>query len=1067
VHAAAAVADWAEREASFEAQAERAAAKMAQRHAAAEQAASEAVACAASAAVRRSVDGASAVCEQPQLGAALASAQSSLALLRATHGEERALLAATRSEEGHRLRQAASVAHAHALLEDADTLGEARTRAARCDGAGRPPHVPTAPGETAAAWAQQQSDHARSFAAAAVAALNARAGMGGMTQPAEAQPQPHPRGCSLLSRPISPPHERMLLRPPSAAAFAAPGTMHGGLHAGAQAPRNPYYLPPPPLPDGALLLAGLALQPTYYAQAQSAQPMYGTEAHEAWTGAYAEPPQHVPADPPAAPPSPPEAEMSGEAARSAAEALHAAALEMVGIQALASPLPVAPHHEPESPPVPPRARRSKYDAQAVLVCGEDEDDEGLSDYDLISPERRASSSAATTHGLPPLGPFPGRHVAPGAPGRGGVVVGVRLGSGNESTGAKPRVEPMVPPPVQPVMARQVTLGVGSVVARVGSVEERAAAVVPPPVPLRGGVAWTEPLAAHPPPPLPADIIWLALERAPLAAAAATPPALRASEPAAPPQPPVPPLMLTQPPKTAPPPPLPPPPPPPVSVVPPLALSTPQSLSAAPAPDAPRPASPSPAPRSSAAAAAPLSREALDASARALAARAASAAREAGIEPFASSMRAAARTSVLLAAGASADERPPARVSQQWFYVEGEGGDTSGDESTLSTTEALPFARRRLRIAPAAIGPAVPPALLPPSAALDPKVGRIHFLALYRTAWALPTLPVTASGEPPALPFQAPPPCCVACATDVWHLPFSMREAESAHLDARARQLCAAVRPGERLSQPLGASADGTASGQTLHAFNRGGLCACAVTPAACPLRTAFGALEALLERFQRTFSDALWRGLREDLALGGALAAELLAAAAPPQSAAQLRSSPLGLAQQPQAAWPASGADGGGGAAAAGAAAAAAARPDWAVPLVAPVLPPASQAPASAEDVRELMSCARHGHYKEAKALLKSQALAAPDGTYGVDTRDEFGNTALMVACQNGQNKVAKMCVRYGADVNAQNGRGNTALHFASAYGFAALADWLQRCGARAEVSNVAGRPAFAGADDF
>ena len=131
---------------------------------------------------------------------------------------------------------------------------------------------------------------------------------------------------------------------------------------------------------------------------------------------------------------------------------------------------------------------------------------------------------------------------------------------------------------------------------------------------------------------------------------------------------------------------------------------------------------------------------------------------------------------------------------------------------------------------------------------------------------------------------------------------------------------------------------------------------------------------------------------------------------------------------------------------------------------MAPAPAPAASAPrASAEDVRELMACARHGRYKEAKALLKSEALAAPDGTYGVDTRDEYGNTALMVACQNGQNKIAKMCVRYGADVNAQNARGNTALHFASAYGFAALADWLQRCGARPDVLNSAGRPAVAG----
>ena len=75
-----------------------------------------------------------------------------------------------------------------------------------------------------------------------------------------------------------------------------------------------------------------------------------------------------------------------------------------------------------------------------------------------------------------------------------------------------------------------------------------------------------------------------------------------------------------------------------------------------------------------------------------------------------------------------------------------------------------------------------------------------------------------------------------------------------------------------------------------------------------------------------------------------------------------------------------------------------------ALPPLAP-LPPGRSGPTvaaapAAADVRELMACARHGRYKEAKALLKSEGLAAADGTYGIDTRDEYGNTALMVACQ-------------------------------------------------------------------
>ena len=41
--------------------------------------------------------------------------------------------------------------------------------------------------------------------------------------------------------------------------------------------------------------------------------------------------------------------------------------------------------------------------------------------------------------------------------------------------------------------------------------------------------------------------------------------------------------------------------------------------------------------------------------------------------------------------------------------------------------------------------------------------------------------------------------------------------------------------------------------------------------------------------------------------------------------------------------------------------------------------------------------------------------------------------------------------------------RGNTALHFAVAYGFAALADWLRRSGAQPALRNVAGRAAIDG----
>lgn len=49
------------------------------------------------------------------------------------------------------------------------------------------------------------------------------------------------------------------------------------------------------------------------------------------------------------------------------------------------------------------------------------------------------------------------------------------------------------------------------------------------------------------------------------------------------------------------------------------------------------------------------------------------------------------------------------------------------------------------------------------------------------------------------------------------------------------------------------------------------------------------------------------------------------------------------------------------------------------------------------------------------------------------------------------------------SDLAGAQNRGNTALHFAVAYGFAALADWLRRSGANAGMRNVAGRAAIEG----
>jgi ankyrin repeat protein len=47
-----------------------------------------------------------------------------------------------------------------------------------------------------------------------------------------------------------------------------------------------------------------------------------------------------------------------------------------------------------------------------------------------------------------------------------------------------------------------------------------------------------------------------------------------------------------------------------------------------------------------------------------------------------------------------------------------------------------------------------------------------------------------------------------------------------------------------------------------------------------------------------------------------------------------------------------------------------------------------------------------------------------------LQVRDEYGNTILVIACQNGNKRIAKAVLRRGADINARNYRGNTPLHY-------------------------------------
>lgn len=76
----------------------------------------------------------------------------------------------------------------------------------------------------------------------------------------------------------------------------------------------------------------------------------------------------------------------------------------------------------------------------------------------------------------------------------------------------------------------------------------------------------------------------------------------------------------------------------------------------------------------------------------------------------------------------------------------------------------------------------------------------------------------------------------------------------------------------------------------------------------------------------------------------------------------------------------------------------------------------------TSNDVEDIFRYARHGRGEEMEKLL--------DAGIPVNVRDEYGSTLLIIACQNGNKKIAKSVLRRGANINSRNFKGNTALHY-------------------------------------
>jgi ankyrin repeat protein len=105
-----------------------------------------------------------------------------------------------------------------------------------------------------------------------------------------------------------------------------------------------------------------------------------------------------------------------------------------------------------------------------------------------------------------------------------------------------------------------------------------------------------------------------------------------------------------------------------------------------------------------------------------------------------------------------------------------------------------------------------------------------------------------------------------------------------------------------------------------------------------------------------------------------------------------------------------------------------------------------------------LASWARHGKYREIE-----DAQNQPDFLLPIDHQDSLGNTLLSIAVQNGNKRIAKMCLRRGANINLANNMGQTLLHYGYAYGFEDLADYLKTKGADDRPRNFEGLTCYEG----
>jgi hypothetical protein len=103
---------------------------------------------------------------------------------------------------------------------------------------------------------------------------------------------------------------------------------------------------------------------------------------------------------------------------------------------------------------------------------------------------------------------------------------------------------------------------------------------------------------------------------------------------------------------------------------------------------------------------------------------------------------------------------------------------------------------------------------------------------------------------------------------------------------------------------------------------------------------------------------------------------------------------------------------------------------------------------------RDFFSLVRHNKVSEFEEALKRTNLP-------IDSRDQHGNTAVMIAAQNGHKRLVKLCLLNNSDLNTSNHQGNTALHYALSYGYTTVANYLISKGADDTLINHQGKTCY------